>query len=199
MKKQKGTVFCFKENRGSSIQYKQSWHSKDFQLMEWAFVRISNTSSEPYISQMSWSELILWFQGNLQRGLSPSQIAKQYYSKAEFTETFSFFFFFSKQQQWDALGWADGAEIIILPGYCGQSLVGVCTCRKGALHPCICAQVTFIHTCISTCDIPSCAASKSKWCCASHTFSFKKDLYYAWKISYCILWITAFQFLHRNH
>lgn len=124
MKQQKETTFCSKQNCGSLIQYKQSWHSKDFQLMEWAFV---NISSELYISQMSWSELI-WFQGNLQRGLNPSQSAKQYYSKAEFAETVLFFFFFfqvttagcTKVGRWSRVYHFDGV-LWANPGMCAPA------------------------------------------------------------------------------
>lgn len=144
--------------------------------MEWAFGRISNISSELYISQMSWSEIILWFQGNLQRGLSPSESAKQYYSKAKFTETFSFFFFShaatarcTKVSRWSRIHhfagvkWAKPGRCVLLQERCSPSML-MCT---GDIYT----------QCISTCDIPSCAASKSKCSCAPHTFSFKTKLH----------------------
>lgn len=174
MEQQKETTLCFKQNCGSSIQYKQSWHSKDFHLMEWAFVRTSNISSELYISQMSWSELILWFQGNLQRGLSPPQSAKQFTARQNLLKLSPFFFQSATAGCTEVGRWCRIHHFAWVlwtkPGRC-------VTCRKGALCQCTCAQVTLIPTCINTHDVPSCAASKSKCSCASLTFSFKTELY----------------------
>lgn len=86
----------------------------------------------------------------------------------------TFFFFFPSS---NTAGCTEVGRWFRIYHFAWQSLAVVCTCRKGALHPCMCAQVTFIHTCISKCDTSSCAASKSKCCGASHTFSFKTELY----------------------
>lgn len=117
-------------------------------------------------NEVVWTDLTI--SGVSLKRLNSSQSAKHYYSSMELAE------------QQDVLRRADGyvsqgEEFITLLGYCGQSLVDICTAQK-VLFINVYVHSSHWHTCIDTWDTPSRPASKCKcWLCISHSHFYEAD------------------------